>query len=65
MNISYQDFLRITGAGTKVKIGYEGRNGWFYEGELKDAPPIYGAAEVISIYVFEGEDVLSIVLKEA
>lgn len=52
----------ITGAGTKVKIGYEKRNGFFYTGLLKDAPPIEADAEVINIYVFHGEDALTIIL---
>lgn len=60
--IKFKDLLMITGAGTKIKIGYEKRNGFFYTGLLKDAPPIEADAEVINIYVFHGEDALTIIL---
>lgn len=60
--IKFKDLLMITGVGTKVKIGYAKRNGFFYTGELKDAPPIEADAEVVNQYIFDGEDALTIIL---
>jgi hypothetical protein len=60
--ISFNDLLKITGRGTNVKIGYKNSNGFFYKGELKDAPKIDGDSEVYNLYVFPGEDALTIIL---
>jgi hypothetical protein len=60
--IKFEDLLAITGVGTKVKIGYERKNGFFYKGELKDAPQIEADTEVANMYIFPGEDALTIVL---
>lgn len=64
--MDYKSLLMIIGAGTKVKLAYNHQSGFFfYQGTIKDAPPVKGDLEIVSMYIYEGEDALTIVLEEA
>lgn len=60
--IKLRDWLMITGSGTIVALGYNNMTGWFYKGELKDAPPLDADLEVVSQYVMD-DNVLRVVFK--
>lgn len=60
--IKYADLLKVMGQGTNVKIGYTYRGGFFYTGPLSDAPQIPGDTVIDNMYVFTGEDFLTIIL---
>ena len=61
--MKFFDLLKVTGQGTQVKLGDTKHTGFFYKGELKNAPILHNDAEIDNLYVCTGEDVLSIILK--
>ena len=63
--MDYKSLLMIIGADTKVKLAYNHQSGFFYQGTIKDAPPVKGDLEIVSMYIYEGEDALTIVFEEA
>lgn len=61
--MKYLDLLKVTGQGVQVKLGDTKHTGFFYKGELKNAPVLHNDVEIDNLYVYPEEDMLTIILK--